>query len=65
VIGSRPDDVPVVPSPPIVADIHQRDDRQFQIGLDAESALGPFESRNFAEQVRLRRTRHQDNWLRQ
>jgi len=35
--------VPVVPSPPI-ADIHQRDDGAFEIGIDG---LGPLPSRRF------------------
>jgi hypothetical protein len=32
-------------------DIHVRDDGKHQIGLDDESALGPFESRSHADAV--------------
>ena len=48
-------DTPFIVAPLLVI---ERDDGQFQIGLDAESALGPFETRHFAEAVRLRQTRH-------
>jgi hypothetical protein len=40
-----------VTSPPLIV---ERDDGRFQIGLDDESAAGPFET----EAVRLRNTRH-------
>jgi hypothetical protein len=52
---TSPPDLPTIDAPPLVV---ERDDGQFQIGLDAESALGPFETRDFAEAVRLRMTRH-------
>jgi hypothetical protein len=50
--------VPVVAAPPL-ADIHQRDDGMWAVGIHDETAAGPFESRTFAEQV-ARRTRHSD-----
>jgi hypothetical protein len=49
-------------APPLAADIHQRSDGMWAVGLDDETAAGPFESRTFAlavaEQVRLAKTRH-------
>jgi hypothetical protein len=54
---SPPPDVPTITAPPLVADIVQRADGFWSIGLH-DDAAGPFESRRFAEQVRLARTRH-------
>jgi hypothetical protein len=51
---------PFIASPPLVI---ERDDGLFQLGLDDESSLAPFATRNFAEQVRLHGTRHQSKWL--
>ena len=51
---------PFIPSPLIA----ERDDGLFQIGFDDEMAAGPFESRQFAEAVRLQRTRHLPQWAR-
>jgi hypothetical protein len=42
--------LPTIPSPPLV--VVQRDDGLYQIGVDDESSLGPFESQEF------RRGRH-------
>jgi hypothetical protein len=47
--------LPCVESPPLIV---ERNDGKFQIGIDDETAAGPFETRNFAEAVRLRHTRH-------
>jgi hypothetical protein len=41
-------------APPLMPDIVERDDGRFQIGLDDESAPGPFETRSFAKSIRLR-----------
>jgi hypothetical protein len=40
---------PFIPSPPIIV---ERDDGQYQIGLN-DDAAGPFESRRFAESFAL------------
>jgi hypothetical protein len=45
-------------------DIFERDDGMFQIGL-ADDAPGPFESRSFAEAVRLSRTHYLPRAVRQ
>jgi hypothetical protein len=42
--------------------IAQRDDGLFEI---LPSGCGPFPTRNFAQAVWLRQTRHQDMWLEQ
>jgi hypothetical protein len=54
-------DLPSIPSPPIVV---ERDDGMWSLGWH-DDAAGPFPTRNFAEAVRLRQTRHQAKWLRQ
>jgi len=52
---------PFIPSPPLITERH---DGLFQIGFGDETAAGPFESRHFAEAVRLQRTRHLPQWAR-
>jgi hypothetical protein len=47
------------------ADVCQRDDGLFQIGIDDETAAGPFWSRDHAEAVRLQRSRHLPQQVRQ
>jgi hypothetical protein len=42
--------LPTVEAPPLVADIHQRDDGMWSIGWH-DDAAGPFESRPFAMAV--------------
>jgi hypothetical protein len=54
---------PFVPSPPI-ADVVQDDSGRFRLDINDDESPG-FETRRFAEAVRLRGTRHQDRWLRQ
>lgn len=51
--------LPVIPSPPLVV---ERDDGKFQVGIDDETAAGPFDSRAHAESVRLQQSRHDPRW---
>jgi hypothetical protein len=48
-------------SPPLVV---ERDDGKFSLGVDDETAGGPFESRHHAQAVWLKPTRHQHHWCR-
>jgi hypothetical protein len=54
---------PFIPSPPI-ADIIEDDFGRYRLGINDDATPG-FESRRFAESVRLKQTRHSDRWLRQ
>jgi hypothetical protein len=53
--------VPIVPSPPLIV---QDDAGRYRLGISDDATPG-FETRKFAEAVRLRNTRHSDRWLRQ
>ena len=54
---------PFIPSPPI-ADIIEDDAGRYRLGIHDDATPG-FESRRYAEAVRLRHTRHQARWLQQ
>ena len=54
-------DAPFVPSPPLIV---EDDFGRYRLGINDDDSPG-FESRNFAEAVRLRNTRHSNRWLRQ
>jgi hypothetical protein len=49
---------PLTPSPPPTV---ERDDGYFQIGIE-DHAPGPFETRNFAEAIRLRMSSLDPRW---